>query len=191
MPAKRAKLEQPPKKKEDVKEKGRRFSPVRAPAQHLEKQPQPNTSSGVTVAPRRKVDFVPTKGPRHVSAPKAKDNRDPPAHRPRSQAPPKNQAPHAQVPWDDDFFKEDSPAFKPEMLKAIEAIVHGINRSYETRRGRDRSPSPHCSYDHRSRSHHHSRHRGDCARFEREEEEEERGRSRSRGRDRSRSRSRG
>ena len=52
-PAKKAKQGLPSKKKEEKKDGGPRFSPVRAPAQQPEKQVQPSSSSGGSRAPRR------------------------------------------------------------------------------------------------------------------------------------------
>ena len=178
-PAKRARQEPPSKKKEAQKAGTARFSPVRAPAPHLERQPQPNVSSGVTSAPRYKVDFHQSARP--TPAPKARDNRVDIVPRRRS-APPKK-APKGK----------NEPHLNSNTFKMIEAFVNSMSEAFKASRRHDRSPSPqpHCSHDYRSGSRHHSNHHGGRSRFEQEEEEQERGRSRSRGKSRSRSRSRG
>ena len=178
-PAKKAKQGLPSKKKEERKEPGQRFSPVRAPGPQPEKHAQPASTSGGSRAPRRQVEF-------HTStqskpAPKTGQNRKEEASRHRYHAPQKrNRSP------------SNSPRFDSNTAKMIEVFVRGMSEAFRASRGFDRSPSPqaHHSRDYRSGSRHHFHH-DDRARFEREEEEEERGRSGSRRRSRSRSQSRG
>ena len=178
-PAKRAKQGTPSKKKEERKDAGQRFSPVRAPARQPEKQPQPSSSSGGSCAPRRQVEF-------HTStqskpAFKTGQNRKEEAPRHRYHAPQKRH-----------HSSSNGPRFDSSTAKMIEVFVRGMSEAFRASRGFDRSPSPqpHSSRDYRSGSRHHFHH-DDRARFEREEEEEERGRSGSRRRSRSRSQSRG
>ena len=178
-PAKRAKQETPTKKKEGRKEAGQRFSPVRAPAQEPEKQPQPSSSSGGSCASKRQVEFH--HSTQSKPAPKASQNRKEEAPRQRSYAPQKRR-----------YSSSHEHRFDSSTAKMIEVFVRGMSEAFKASRGFDRSPSPqpHYSGDHRSGSRRHYHH-DDRARFEREEEEEERGDSGSRRRSRSRSRSRG
>ena len=178
-PAKKVRQGLPSKKKDDRKEPGRRFSPVRAPAPEPERQAQPSSSSGGSCAPRRQVEF-------HAStqskpATKASQNRKEEAPRFRHYAPQKRH-----------HSSSNGPRLDSSTAKMIEVFVRGMSEAFRASRQLDRSPSPraHYSGDSRNGSRRHYHH-DDRACFEREEEEEERGRSRSRRRSRSRSQSRG
>ena len=178
-PAKKAKQGLPSKKKEEKKDGGPRFSPVRAPAQQPEKQVQPSSSSGGSRAPRRQVDFHPSHQPN--PAPKTGPSRKEEASRYRCKAPQKRRR-----------SPSHGPRYDSSTAKMIEVFVRGMSEAFRASRGYDRSPSPysHHSSGYRSGGRHHYHH-DDRASSEREEEEEERGRSGSRRRSRSRSQSRG
>ena len=147
-PAKKARQEPPTKKKEGQKASTARFSPVRAPAPHLEKQPQPNVSSGVTSAPRLKVNFHQSARP--APAPQARDNRV--DFVPKRRSAPPRKAPKSQ----------SEPHLNSNTFKMIEAFVNSMSEAFKASRRRERSPSPqpHCSHDYRSGSRHHSDHHG-------------------------------